>query len=427
MKKPFKILLKILPGKMLTILREVGREADRCGFQAYVAGGFVRDIILKKSNLDLDIVIEADAIRLAQEIASVRKVSLKTYQQFGTATLIFPEDLRVDMATARKETYPFPGALPEVHKGTIRDDLFRRDFTINAMAVRINTSRWEELVDEFNGWDDLKAKKIRVLHRESFRDDPTRILRAVRFEQRFGFHIEGETFRLLKDAIRRDAVKTVKPPRYFEEFKKILKEKRGMAKYIKRLSVIGGLDFLELASKVNRKTIQLMIEAESEIKWFQDKFPKKGKINSWLVYFITLISSSPLAETVKIINKFRFTREDRDKIHDFYAVSDKMKIFQKDKLRTREIYQICKPLSYEALIVLRATAKHQKLRKMTAEFLVKYDSVELNINGEDLRKLGMPPGQRMGHVLKELLYRKLEGRIHSRKDELKQAVLLIKK
>lgn len=424
MRKSKKISLRNLPGPILSLLKEIGREADRRGVGAYLVGGFVRDLILKKNNLDVDLVVETDAVGLARWLSGRGDARLKTYPQFQTATLVYPGGLRVDIATARKETYPHPGALPVVQPGTIRDDLFRRDFTINAMAVRINVSRWEELVDEFAGFPDLKMRRIRILHDQSFMDDPTRILRAIRFEQRFDFQLEPKTRRLLKEALQNNAVNTVKPPRYFEEFKKILKEQQHLARYIKRLNAVGGLDFLGLDHPVSRSVMPLISDVEGEIKWFEARFPEKGPVERWLVYFIALISRCPLAKVIKIIKKFHLRREERDKIHAFYTGLAKIKTVSQDKLSPRQVYRLCQPLGYEALMGLWALGKHSGIRTMIAKFLVCYDSIRLSVSGDDLKRIGIPQGEKMGYILKELLSQKLEGALPTQSDELRQAAIL---
>ncbi|MBM3255763.1 MAG: CCA tRNA nucleotidyltransferase, partial [Candidatus Omnitrophica bacterium] len=156
---------------------------------AYLVGGFVRDLMLGEKNLDLDIVVEGDGIRFAEELAAALGAGLIRHVRFGTATILIGVDSKIDIATSRREHYPKPAALPLVQKGGLKDDLARRDFSINAMAISINKTSFGELIDFFGGPADLSRKKIRVLHSRSFIDDPTRVLRAVRFEQRYAFGI----------------------------------------------------------------------------------------------------------------------------------------------------------------------------------------------------------------------------------------------
>ncbi|MFA4991762.1 MAG: hypothetical protein WC569_04195 [Candidatus Omnitrophota bacterium] len=201
-----------------------GRVADREGMKVYMVGGPVRDIFLKRPNLDLDFVVEGDAIRFAGLFSSELKGRMDAYRAFGTATIKF-RDKRVDVVTARKETYERPGAYPRVRPGTIREDLFRRDFTINAMAVSVNSETFGGLVDFYGGLRDLKKGVIRVMHDKSFIDDPTRIFRAVRFSARLGFRIEPKTKILMREALSRGFLGEVNRGRVKKEIELFLREK----------------------------------------------------------------------------------------------------------------------------------------------------------------------------------------------------------
>ncbi|MBI3602265.1 MAG: CCA tRNA nucleotidyltransferase [Candidatus Omnitrophica bacterium] len=220
-------LLSRLDRKLLKIVADSGRLADQLGFRAYLVGGPVRDLLLRRSNADLDIVVEGSGIRLAENFAAKhRGAKLVRYPAFKTATVHLPAGRQVDFATARKETYARGGAFPKVESSDIDDDLLRRDFTVNAMAIAINPASWGQVVDPFGGRKDLRSKKIRVLHEKSFIDDPTRILRAARFKTRLGFIIERGTMKLLKAAVAAKALDTIKPQRYLKECNKILKEEK---------------------------------------------------------------------------------------------------------------------------------------------------------------------------------------------------------
>lgn len=225
------------------IVRAVGAFADKKGMAAFLVGGGVRDLLLKRMVKDVDIVVEGDAVRFARELAADRGLPVKTHQQFGTAVISGWSSLCVDFVTARKECYPFPGALPVVSRAGIRDDVFRRDFTINALAVVMNRGDFGTLVDLCGGVEDLKKGRIRVFHENSFLDDPTRILRALRFEQRFGFRLVPGTRRLLVRAVADRVEKTVSAPRYFQEFARGFWEEQP-GQYLLRLKAIGALDFL---------------------------------------------------------------------------------------------------------------------------------------------------------------------------------------
>ena len=202
-------------------MRLAGELAQKRGQKLYLVGGVVRDLLLGRENFDLDLVVEGDAIALAQELAEARQCKLVTHQRFGTAKLTW-DGGSADLATARSETYAKACALPTVNPSTIRDDLLRRDFTINAMAVALTPDLYGQLLDLYGGLSDLEGKLVRVLHGKSFIDDATRIWRAIRYEQRLSFHLESETLELVK----RDAgyLKKVSGDRIRHELELILKE-----------------------------------------------------------------------------------------------------------------------------------------------------------------------------------------------------------
>ena len=209
--------------------------------KAYLVGGPVRDFMLKCPNTDLDITVEGNAMRLADSFADLYPgAQVVRYPAFKTATVRLPDGSLVDFATAREETYVRGGAFPAVKPSGIKEDLFRRDFTVNAMAIAINPKIWGKLIDPFDGMVDLRSKKIRILHKKSFLDDPTRILRAARFKARLGFKIEAQTLKLLKSAIKIKVLDTIKPQRYLKDFNKVLKESKS-AEAIKCLKSWGAV------------------------------------------------------------------------------------------------------------------------------------------------------------------------------------------
>src|SRR4030042_3307017 len=191
------LLEKYLPPPVLALVKIAGAEASELGLGLYIVGGVLRDLFLGRANFDFDLVVEGEAIELAQKIAKDSQAKLTVHSRFGTAKLNSP-GFSLDLATARSETYSKPGALPTVKPGNLKDDLVRRDFSINAMALHLNPKRFGEFIDLYHGKGDLDNKLIRILHPNSFIDDATRILRAVRYEQRLGFKLEAETEKLLR-------------------------------------------------------------------------------------------------------------------------------------------------------------------------------------------------------------------------------------
>ena len=213
-----------LSDRILDMLHHIGQVADELGFAAYVVGGFVRDLFLYRHNEDIDIVIEGNGIDFAKEFAKRLNVRFNAHAKFGTAVIIFPDGFKIDVASARMEYYQFPAALPTVEMSSIKLDLFRRDFTINTLAIFLNPKKFGKLIDFFGGQRDIKEKSIRVLHNLSFVEDPTRVFRAIRFEQRFDFKIGRLTSGLVENAVRMDFFKQLSGKRVFTELCLILKE-----------------------------------------------------------------------------------------------------------------------------------------------------------------------------------------------------------
>lgn len=216
-------LQKKFPKGVFEIINQIGYIADMYNFRVYLVGGPVRDLLLGRPNYDLDFTVEGDGIRFAKKLNQTFKGRLVMHKAFGTAT-IYLEKNRIDIATARREVYERPAAYPDVAPGTIKEDLFRRDFTINAIAISICKKDSGRLVDFFGGVEDLKMGLIRVMHDRSFMDDPTRIFRAVRFEQRYNFKIEPVTLKLLKQALSEGLIGELNRGRIRKEIALFLEE-----------------------------------------------------------------------------------------------------------------------------------------------------------------------------------------------------------
>lgn len=241
-------LAETIEARMAPALRDIlhgaGSLAEDMGFGAYAVGGTVRDLLLGRDNVDLDIVVEGEGIRFARRLAGRLRARVKCYERFGTATITMPNGVKVDVATARTEIYDAPAALPRVTPGTIRDDLARRDFTINAMAASLAPAGFGRLLDEFGGLRDIGEGNIRVLHGRSFIDDPTRIFRAVRFEVRLGFRVVAADEARIGEALSLGLLAVLEEYRIAAELRLILQE-ADCARVLQRLAQLGVLDALE--------------------------------------------------------------------------------------------------------------------------------------------------------------------------------------
>ena len=311
--------LSKLPKDVSRLIHLAGDIAAKDNMPAYLVGGIVRDLILGVKNFDLDIVVEGDGIKFAHDFARTLEAKITCHSRFCTATVNLGKAAKVDIATARKETYPAPAHLPQVSPGRLKDDLCRRDFTINAMALGISGIDFAKIIDNFDGLIDLRAKRIRVLHDKSFIDDPTRILRAVRFEQRYGFRIEPRTLSLLKEAVSMKMLEKVQPQRLRDELVLIFKEDEPK-KCIRRLNGLTGFTFLNRNLKVRLKTYKLFDSLKRRIKWFKKTYPQRRELDAWLVYFLGLIDSLSLADTRRICRSFGFRKGEEKRITSFKSL-----------------------------------------------------------------------------------------------------------
>ncbi len=412
--------LSIIGKNILKDLKAVGVEAERLGYQAYFVGGVVRDVLLGRPSSDWDIVVEGQAIELAKALAAFYKSRLTVYESFGTATLTWPNGFVVDFAMARREYYPHPGSLPIVTSGSIKEDLFRRDFTINALAVVLNPQCFGELQDFYGGYDDLKKKKLRVMHEKSFLDDPTRILRAIRFESRLDFHLEVKTLRVLKAALAKDAPATVKPPRYFAEFRKIFSERHPVA-CLKRLADLNGLEFIFPGFKPDWTILSRVEKVVRKLKKNKSYFSK-----NWSGVFLLAFFARMRAQQVASFAKhFHLTKKEVFSLSGLGEVPALIKKLQLPGLRRSDIYEILDPVDLEIIYFIRTLTSVNMVTRRVDDFLKKSRLASLRITGEDLKDLGLKPGREMGALLHTLLMHKINGKIKNYQGEKALASQLV--
>ncbi|OGX15400.1 MAG: hypothetical protein A2166_04715 [Omnitrophica WOR_2 bacterium RBG_13_41_10] len=388
------------------------------GISAYLVGGFVRDLILKAKNLDLDIVVEGNGIKFAEEFSCRLGAKLIRHKRFATATLILRSGIKLDIASARKEFYPKPAALPQVIPGNLRDDSYRRDFSINAMAIGLSGKDAGRLIDYFHGQEDLRSKKIRILHSLSFIDDPTRILRAIRFEQRYNFKIEPDTLKNLKKAARLKMLEKTEPQRLRDELIPVLKEKT-VLKQIKRLRELVGFAFINKRLLLSPKNRVLFKAAESQINWFKKTYPKRRGLDSWLIYFMALLDSLATRDIKSVCRRFAFRKGEAKRILN-YKQSNRviMGELHRSQVKPAKIFSLLEPLSYEAILLIKAKSKDKKINKYIADFFKIYNGMCISVSGDDLRKLGILPGPYYQGIFAKILQAKLNGKISTKEQEL---------
>src|SRR5437867_9476175 len=306
------LMRRRLPAKIFKRLQEIGRLADATSVSADLVGGLVRDLLLGYTNLDVDITVEGDGMIFARHLADRYGAGLMIFDRFATALVVFPDGFKLDVATARRESYARPTALPTVKPSSIKDDLYRRYFTINTLAIRLNASRFGELVDSYGGQRDLERKVIRVLHDRSFEDDPTRVFRAIRFEQRFGFHIEEHTLTLLKAAAASDLVRRLSGPRLRNEVMRLVSE-QSPTRTIRRMAEFDLLRFLHTDLALTSHLAGLLGEIGKSLAWWTKRFPRRP-LDRALVYSIGLMDDLSASATDAVAKRLALPGEQANKL-----------------------------------------------------------------------------------------------------------------
>ncbi len=408
------IMKERLPESLINLLNEFGHIADILGYNVYLVGGLVRDVFLKHKNLDVDIVVEGDGIKFAQEFARNHEARVRSHRKFGTAVLIFPDGFKVDVATARIEYYESPGAPPIVETSSLKLDLYRRDFTINTLAIKLNKKHYGTLIDYFGAQKDIKEKVLRVLHNLSFVEDPTRMLRAVRFEQRFGFKIGKLTLALLKNAAKMNWVETLASHRIFLELKLILKE-QDPSRAIKRMNKLKLLKFISPDIKLTENIQDLLEEIKKVIAWYNLLY-LEDQLETWKLYWYGLTSQldtkafKKLTTDMEINRKMAFKRKAGDRLLN--------SLFKFDGTNY-QLYTLLLPYDTETLLYLMARAKTEKMRRLISFFFTKLKAEKVLIDGKELLQTGLKSGPVFREVFDSLLEARLNNLTKTKDDEIR--------
>ena len=404
-------LEKQLSPEQLQIVQHAAQLADDRGFSLYLVGGVVRDLLLKRPIVDIDLVTEGDGPSLALLIAQALGGQVTSHRRFLTAKVRLPT-LSIDLATARSETYAHPGALPTVRPGSLENDLARRDFTINAMALQVDPRGFGRLIDPLGGKSDLKDRLVRVLHQGSFVDDATRMLRAVRYEQRFGFRLEPDTERFLQQQV--SMLSTVGPDRTRHELELILEEE-SPDKPLARAWQLG-----------------LLAAIHPSLKWDQGKAAMFRKARSkrrsppFAVYLSLLLYSMSREEASDVVACLRFSKAAARAVEDTHRLKASLDALQAADLRPSAIHRMLQGYTTASVLACAVAADSPLVYDRLDLYLNKLRFVRTHLNGSDLTRMGFPPGARMGETLEALLEAKLDGEASTREDEVRLARLRLK-
>ena len=418
-----------LPAAAARLLHDLGETGDELGLEVYAIGGFVRDLLLGVANLDIDVTVEGDGIFFAEQFAVRHGCRVRSHRTFNTAVVIFPDGVKIDVASTRLEYYESPGVLPTVERSSLRHDLYRRDFTINTLALCLNSTSFGRLTDYFGGQQDLQERLVRVLHNLSFVEDPTRVFRAIRFEQRLGFHIAPHTENLIRSAVRMNVLDKVGGLRLLNELIQILREKEP-AGAIDRMAGFGLLPFIHPALRLAPETRRIVDEAGRVLAWFRLLYLPDA-CEQWQVYFLALgdrlthdefhDACCRLVVPGRVITKVFGHR--RQALGTLDAIQRRLR--RNPNVHNSDMYAWFHGLPLEMLLYLAARASREEVRRFISHYVTRLRQVRCSLDGDGLAALGLAPGPRFRKILDRLLVARLNGEVVNDEQERALALRLI--
>jgi tRNA nucleotidyltransferase (CCA-adding enzyme) len=395
------IIDKQLPRELALLLHIAGKVAFDNEERLYLVGGTVRDLLLKRSSLDIDLAMEGNAVKFARQLTAETGEKLTIHQQFGTANF-HQGEYTIDIATARRETYAHPGALPAVKPAKIKDDLGRRDFSVNAIAVDLTPDTFGNILDFHGGMSDLEKKLIRVLHKKSFIDDATRIFRAIRYEQRLGFNIEESTERLLRKNVSK--LDTISGDRVRNEIELILREERPEAA-LKRADELGVLRPINRSLKSN--------------PWLAERFSEARRryIASPSVYFALLCYDIDKEVAEAIAERLNLSGDWKHIVLGVARINDDIHKLADPAISPSAVYRFLKRYPVETVSACFLSNESRIVRGQIERYLKETQYVRIHLDGNELKRMGVEAGPRLGRILKALQDAKLDGLADTREEE----------
>ncbi|MDD3846034.1 MAG: CBS domain-containing protein [Syntrophorhabdaceae bacterium] len=413
-----KLMEERLDDKTMGKLVDMGNLADGMGFHCYLVGGFVRDLLLRNENNDIDVVIEGDGIAFAEAMVERFNARIRSHREFSTAKILFPDGFKIDIATARLEYYRAPAALPTVEYGSLKLDLHRRDFTINTLAISLNRNTFGELVDFFSAQRDIKEKMIRVLHSLSFVEDPTRVFRAIRFEKRFGFKIGKQTLSLIKNAVKLNILDKMRGKRIWAELALILKEDAPEA-VLGRLEDLGLLRFISPDIVFNREKEKLFTQIHAVYQWHE--FLYQGKpIDKVQLYILGIVDNMKLSDVDAFAARMEISERFRKRtVENVEHLRVTMARFSHGMagIKKSEVYRLLDVLSREAMLFIMAKTRSQEIKKAISNYITHHDSYRPFTTGNDLKRLGVPEGPLYKAILEDLKDAKIDLNLKTKEAE----------
>ena len=397
-------------------LRLLGRRAQDLGAMLYAVGGFVRDLLLGRPNLDVDLVVEGDALGFLESFRG-SEVRVSVHRRYRTGTLVFPEGQKIDVATARREFYEYPVAQPTVSSDSLKHDLYRRDFAVNAMALSLNPSTWGELVDYFGGRVDLERGLLRVLHNLSFVEDPTRVLRGVRLERRLGFRMGEDTEKLARNCVRGGLLSLLSGPRLRSELELVLLEEEAPSMAV-RLRDLGVLDSVFPGVRVGERTTRTLRRLTIFRKRLRRDLPDPGT-DLWLAFLGALLTEGSDWAARSALDRLSLSARERrwaEQGLEGLGAAESVLGTRADPPASA-LYRFLRDAPVPVALLWGATTEQWRVRRRILLYLTRLSRVEPMLTGRDLLDLGVPRGPRVGATLAELRLARLDGEVETLEEE----------
>lgn len=403
--------------KTLSLLRRVGAKAHDLGMRAYLVGGTVRDVLMGVKNTDIDISVEGDAEKL---VMSWDEPGCKStlHGRYKTGTITFPDGEKVDVATARREFYEYAAATPTVQNSSLRQDLGRRDFTVNAMSISLSEDDWGTLTDNYGGRADLKDRLLKVLHNLSFVEDPSRVLRGIRLEQRLNMRFEDNTMRLLKSAVKGGLLELLSTTRIRAELESDAKES-GFRKIVARMQELGVWESLFPGVTVTDnavKRLRMMAHYIPQMKKHGIDF--KGM--EWIVKMAIVLTDSKPEVRFSVMDRMSLNPNERDNLTKCFTQWPNVEKFcsSRKNVKNSEVYMFLKDYGSVPVLYWITCLKSPASRRLLAEHMELWMSYKGVLTGKDLQAMGLK-GKAIGDALSTIKLAIIDGEISSHEDEVK--------
>jgi len=419
------LLEKNLGADKVALLRRLGEWGAELETPAYLVGGSVRDLLLGAPSIDLDVLVENSALTLARTAAEKLSAEVRCHERFGTAQLFVSPDLKIDFATARTEFYEHPAALPEVEFSSLREDLYRRDFTINTMAVDLAPDAFGRLLDYFGGEQDLHDGIIRVLHNLSFVEDPTRMFRAVRFEQRFGFTIEPQTEALIVAERNPAALEALTPERLRNELILLLKETDPVPA-LHRLAHLDLLKEIDPSLEFDAEVLAHLKRMQGVLAWAETALPPEPLLR-WPLMLWPLLAPLAIITVRSLCQRLRFPQRAASLLETAQESGPPLAktLSSPRPLPDSALHYLLEELPVEVQLAAVSLDDTPQARQRVEHFHHHLKHARADVNGDDLRALGYKPGPAFRPALAAALQVKLDQPGATRDDQLQAAVAVL--